>query len=233
MNLSQLIAAVYVETNRPDLIQETLQSVLTATVSLHTCEQFPGDIQAAQFVFDTPAYLLEIDVESLPLFRSLSYARKNDPTLAQFQQNPTILPPLFNAATGAYNIRQSMRMLKVVSPVDIFDEFGTEKQDVCYQAGQVIAVKSSSLLQYLLLGFYQYPNLDVNNAGAAYSSWIANEFPYAIVYEAAGQLLASVGNDTQASRYLQAAPPNNPDGGGLAVQLKRKLITNKLLLEGY
>lgn len=223
MTLAQLITAVYTETNRPDLVDETLQKILFSTLKMHNLDFFFKDIQTAEVIFDTAAYLQVLDTSSIPRFRSISYLRKNDPTLSVYQQNPTILPPLFSLSQQS--VAAETRVLTIIAPDDIFDEFGAEKYDVAYQAGNNICIKSSTSLQYVLAGWYKFPNLDTA-VPANFDSWIAVEHPYAIVYDAASAILQTIGMN-EASRKF------DDPRVGLATVAIQQLINSNIVAKGY
>lgn len=222
MNLTELMAAVYIETNRPDLVEETQQAVLGSLFNNHTREFFFRDIATTEAVFDQAAYIQNIDIYAFPRWRALSYFRKNDPSLATFQQNPTILPPLYSS--GGLPYPQSMKFLEVVTPDNIFDQFDCEKLDICYQAGATLFAKSSTALQYALIGWYQFPNLDAS-VPVNFDSWIARDFPYAVIYDAASSVLQKIGMTDAARKY------DNPETG-LATTAIRTLIINNITMQG-
>lgn len=236
MNLQQLINAVYVETNRPDLDTQTMQAILAATLELHGMDLFPKDVETARVVFDAPYYIQQIDTSSLPRFRRLFYARKNSPNLAPYQQNPQLLPPVLDPATGGVNFSQSMAFLRVLDPNDILDDYGTEKLDVCYLAGSTIWIKSSTALQYAFLGWYQYPSLDTSDPSADksypnFKSWIAVERPYAIVYKAASKIFTRNGKQDVSRMYDRTQNPQIPgDQGGLVQTEILQLLADNILL---
>lgn len=209
--LADLINAVYVETNRVDLVAETLQAVLSSTLKMHGMEFFYKDIATAQVVFDAPGFLQTLDTQTMPFFRSINAFRKDNPSLYQtWEQNPTILPPLSQSIDGSLiPMGQARAFLKFISIDDILDEFGAEKSDVCYQAGSTIMIRSSTSLQFGLVTWYAWPNLDMANANAGYSSWIAQEYPYAIIFDAASSVLQKIGM-TDAARKYDNVDPKNP-----------------------
>lgn len=237
MNLSELIQAVYTETNRPDLVERTLQAVLASTRTIHTIEYFPRDITAAQVKFDTTAFIQSIDLDVLPRFRKLSYFRKNDPSFASFQQNPNVLPPIFyNGGSPQYPIWQMTNAIECITPDDIFDSYNYQKTDVCYLAGRSILVKSSTPLNWGLIGWYQGPAADPYTADGGltyprYVSWIAQQYPFAIVYKAAATIFASTGNNEMSNKYDRPPNPSNMnDRGGLAQEQIGIIISDNLLL---
>ena len=235
MNLQQLQEAVYVETNRPDLVPQTLQAVLAATLALHGMELFFKDILTAQVVFDDGTqYLQTLDTTTMPFYRKICFFRKDDPSTYQgYEVNGSPLPPLYTYAQGrVFGIQAARSMIRWISPDNIFDSYKSEKVDVGYQAGSTLMIKSSTPLKYGLVGWYAWPNCDIANSGAAFSSWIAQEFPYAIVYSAASALLQKIGMTDAARKYDSQPDPRNPmDRGGLVQQQISMLITNNIVLE--
>lgn len=223
MNLAQLIAAVYTETNRPDLVPETLQAVLEATMSIHTYDDFYKDIQEASVVFDNSAlYLQQLDTTSFPGYRKMAYLRKTSPIITSVEQGNALLP-----ATNSYPPNQ-FAFLTRVDIGDIIDSYGYEKVDIWYQAGSGVNIKSSTPLQYVTAGWYKYPVIDAT--GVLYSSWVAREFPYAIIYRAAGVVFSKIGQDVAAALYLrQPGPRMGLDSGGLYYQQLGRLIQSNLM----
>lgn len=223
MTLAQLQAAVITETNRPDLIPETLQAVLEATLSIHTVDNFYKDIVEAQVVFNDPTLFLQIlDTTTLPLFRNTAYIRKTDPGITAVEQQTS----QSTFSSGQFNF------LKRVDVGDILDNYGYEKADIYYQAGSQINIKSGTALGYITVGWYAYPNLDPT--GVAFASWIAREFPYVIVYKAAAGIFAKIGEDKSWSIYSRAPiPGRGDDTGGLYYQQLAQLRRNNILVEGW
>lgn len=228
MNFSELVAAVIVETKRPDMGfistggDGTIpQKIAAATLTLHGMDFFYKDIKTAQIAFDTAAYIQTLDIRGIARYRSCSFFRKNDPTLATYQQNPTILPPLFNNV-GAVNFNQSMAFLELITPDDVLDSYGAERIDVFYQAGDTLFIKSSSAVAFALFGWYAWPNADPGTDGSYpnYDSWIAETFPFAIIYHASSSIFAQTGKQDQSRKY------DNPQTGLVPEQIRNLLISN-------
>jgi hypothetical protein len=221
MNYAQLVQAVGDETNRPDLVGEINQSVLEATLMAHTVENFYKDIQEATVVFDQPLqYLQQLDTSDLPFFRNMAYIRKTNPTATGFEQTNTIPPGPSTFPPNQWNF------LKRVDIGDILDSYGYEKRDVWYQAGSQINIKSSTSLQYVTVGWYKYPNLDVDN----FTSWIANELPFVIIYRACASVHAKISEDKAYAMYMRPPVPGRGDeSGGLFYQQLAILKRNNIL----
>lgn len=224
MNLDQLVQAVYTETNRPDLVEETLQKIKVATLTVHSLEEFYQDIQEALVVFDNPLlYLQQLDTISIPRYRKMVYIRKTDPIATTIEQSNTFPAVASTLPTNRFNF------LKRIDAGDIFDNYGYEKVDVWYQAGQQVNIKSSTPLHYVTIGWLEYPNVDINQDGAGYSSWIADQLPYVIVYHAAGSIFSMIELDKAAALYMkQPIPGRGYDTGGLFYQQFAVLQRNNI-----
>ncbi len=203
MTLSELIAAVYTETNRPDLVPETMQSVLEATLSAHLSDNYCIDIRTAMVVFDDPTlFIQQLDTQTMPFYRNIAFIRKTNPQIMGIEQSQSLLPNNLMYPPTQFNF------LRRVDIGNILDEFGYELRDIYYQAGNSINIKSSSALQYAMIGWYAYPNLDAT--GMNFNSWIAKELPYVIIYKAAGAIYSKIGEDKSWAIYMK---PYSPGGG--------------------
>lgn len=192
---AELVADVITLTKRPDLIDDTKLAVKVATLKMHQMDFFYKDIYETGISFSADSYAQQLDYKALlPRFRSLKYLRKSDST----------------GTAGAF--------LVVLTPAEVIDTYGTERTDICYAAGAIIQIKSSTSFQYALLGAYLNP--DITESG--YNSWIAQDHPYAIVYEAAITIFKTIGYDEQATTY-----------GKLALEQAKMIKMSNIQLEGY
>ena len=191
MTLTELQAEVYTLTNRPDLVAETLTAVRSATLSLHQSDYYYKDLIETGVVFTAPAFKQQLDYRVLiPNWRALKYIRKTD---------------VSGDDEGVF--------LKVISvPELVEDEYGINQKDVCYVAGQVVQILSSTSFQYAIVGCYVNPNITV----AGYNSWIAIDHPYAIVFDAAAKVFKMIGDTEQFAAYTGIA----------ALQRQEVMITN-------
>lgn len=232
MLFSELVNNVYTETGRSDLVDETASAVIASTLKMHGLEFFFKDITSAKVVFDVPAYIESLDTAALPRYRSLSYLRKWDPTFNAYQQNPLVLPPAqSNSLGGIVNPNLALAFLKIITPDDIFDGYGAEKVDVCYQLGACLYIKSSTTLSQMMVGWYQWPLAIANDA--KYFSWIANEYPYAIIYDAASAILQKIGQTDAARKYDMPPDPRTGFTGGLVWSHINNLKMANITPRGY
>lgn len=231
-----LYNSVVAETKRPDVVSRTQQAIASETLNAHSLDFFYRDIRTADIVFDTPAYIQELDISCLPRLRAINYARKWDPAFNQYQQNPFLNPPQYqNPFLRGYNYNQqrTLGLFKIIDPHDLFDHYGAEKYDVCYQAGATLMFKSSTAVPMVKIGWYERPNLDVAGGFANYDSWIARDWPYTIIYAAAAAILDGTGNNDQAARYTRLPNPRIPgDTGGLVLSHHHALLISNIELEG-
>lgn len=179
MTLSELIQEVYTLTNRPDLVGLTLTAVRAATLKMHQSDYYYKDIVETGISFSSAEYLQQIEYRTiLPRWRALKYIRKTD-------------------VTGT----EQGKILDLVQPETVLDSYNLNRSDVCYVAGSVVQIRSSTQLQYALLGCYLNPDI----TEATYNSWVALDHPYAIVYEAASAVFKAIGDTDQFAAFNQLA----------------------------
>lgn len=172
-DFNSIVTDVYTITNRPDLVKETQLAVKSATLQLHRSEYFSKDIYETAIKFDTADYLQSIAYRSLfPRYRALKYLRKYDPSKG-------------SNGVGAF--------LEVITPDEILDSYNVQRNNIAYVAGDLIQIRSSENMQYALVGIYQNPIIDPLN----FTSWIADEAYFAIVYKAASIVFGTILGDAQ------------------------------------
>lgn len=175
---AELVADVATLTNRPDLAAETKLAVKAATLKLHQSDFYFKDLYETGISFATPEYSQQLEYRTLlPRFRALKYVRKAE-------------------SSGTVG-----NFFTVLTPAEVLDAYGHQRNDICYAAGELIQIKSSNAFQYAILGCYLNP--DVTETG--FNSWLALDHPYAIVYEAAVTVFKAIGYDEQAATYSRMA----------------------------
>lgn len=176
-SFASLVSDVMLLTNRPDLVGETKLAVKAATLKAHQADDWIKDLYENSVEFSAAEYIQSLDFKSiLPRWRKPRYIRKYDAA---------------GSAVGTF--------LTYLEPEEVIDGYGLEKSDIFYVAGSNIQIKSSTQLQYILLGAYLNP--DITEAG--YKSWIADDHPFAILYEAAAIVFKTVGHDEQNVAYRE------------------------------
>lgn len=199
MTFAELIAEVIVKTNRVDMglvssggSGEIPAAIRKSTMTLHNKEVFFRDLQSAQIKFDTSSYIQTLDTSALPRYKQIKHIRKWDPTLLPFQLDPTLLPPLFYTGIDYSNTNSTLAFLKIIDVSSALDDYGYDKADVAYQAGDTIFIRSSTSLLWALASWTVFPKIgDINGVG--YESWIARDYPYAIVAHASSAIFSDIG----------------------------------------
>lgn len=177
--LAQLSADVYSLTNRPDMVTETNLAIRSATLTVHQREFYFRDQFETGIQFTSANYLQTFEPKVvLPFFRSIKYLRKYD---------------LIGQTPG--------KLLSRITPDQVFDDYGVDCVNVYYSAGAEIQIKMDTQEQFMLFGCYLNPNV----TSTMYSSWIADDYPFAIVYAAAAQVFKTLGADVQSNNYATLA----------------------------
>ena len=176
-SFASIVADVMALTNRPDLVNETNLAVRAATLKAHQKDDWIRDLQEDSIEFTTANYYQTFEYKTVfPLWRKPSYIRNYDNT----------------ANTGGPG-----KFLTYITPDKVIDGYGYNRLDVFYVAGSNIQIRTKCENQFFLLGYYANP--DVTPLG--FSSWIADEFPFAITYEAVAIIFKTVGLDEQVAVY--------------------------------
>lgn len=177
MNFTELYNEVILITKRPDLDARTKQAIRSATIKAHHSDFYFKDLYEIPVQFSQLFFLQSfIPTEVAPNFRMAKYIR------------------LWNGGIEG-------DVGKFLTPIQIensLDQYKNIKTDVFYMAGQLLQIRGSTTLDKVLFGCYVNP---VITPESSYSSWIANEQPYAIVYEAARQVFKSISHTEQATEY--------------------------------
>jgi hypothetical protein len=176
-SFADIVAEVYSLTNRPDLVNETALAVRAATLKAHHSDFYYKDVFETGISFSSAEYIQSLPYKDLiPLWRSPKYIRKVDASTT---------PPT------------PLGFLQLVAAEDALDSYRVSKENVYYIAGTNIQLRSRAQQQYYVVGCYVHP--DVTQAN--YNSWIADEHPYAIIYEATAIIFKTIGYDEQVKAY--------------------------------
>jgi len=179
---NSLSTAVYDITKRPDLIQETILAIRKATMKLHMAELWKNDIAqvyplVTAGVGDTYSYRYTLTLNAatvFPRFRRVAFIKE------------------YNATPLGYEID-----FKELDMASLLDNYQLEKVNYWTQAGMGATIRSSKALTQVRVGYYRYP--DINPI--TFESWIANQFPDAIIEEAIASIFEAVGKIDEARSY--------------------------------
>lgn len=179
MNFTELFNEVVTITKRPDLVDRTNQAIRAATLKIHHSDFYYKDLVEVPVQF-THVFILQsfMPTEVVPNFRKAKYVRLWNGDL--FGDVGKFLTPI--------QIENSLNAYKQI------------KTDVFYMAGQNLQIRGCAPLDKVLFGCYVHP---IISPAGSYKSWIADEKPYAIIYEAARSIFKSISFDTQAQEFSQ------------------------------
>lgn len=177
MTFDELIEEVYLITNRRDLVARTKSAVKAATLKAHKSDFFSKDIFETGVEFTDPDFRQSLDyVSLLSNFRALSYLRRVEDE---------------NDDVGKF--------FDIVTPAETLDSYGINRVDIAYVAGRVLEIRSSVCFTKMLMGAYVLPIV----REGAYNSWVAEQFPFAIIHEAARRVLRTIGNLEESNAQSQ------------------------------
>ena len=177
MNFTEIYNEVLIITKRPDLVDRTKQAIRSATIKAHHSDFYYKDIVEVPVQFTTLFYLQSfLPTEVVPQFRMAKYIRLWQGDL-----------------TG--DVGKFLTPIQIENSLDLYQQ---KKVDVFYMAGQLLQIRGACTIDKVLFGCYVNP---VVLPEAAYSSWIASDQPYAIIYEAARQVFKSISYTEQANEY--------------------------------
>lgn len=175
----ELTADVMTLTNRPDLVNETSLAVRAATLKVHHKDFFPKDLYELSLSWSDPAFIQSLDYRLLiPRWRSFKYLRKYDNSVTP-------------GVPGAF--------FKMLTPEQVLDRYDIQKDNICYLAGTQLEIRSNTEDDYMLLGCYLHPD----TAPASYTSWVALDHPWLIVFEAAKILFKTIGKDEENAAFTR------------------------------
>jgi len=222
---TNLVSAVYALTKRPDLVNETANAIVAATLFCHHSDFYYKDLVEVAAEFQSLAYLQQIPLSFFSNFRALKYIRKyypgtgpNNPPAQD--QSPNNLPPLYGSYYDPGPNLPDGRFFTIITPDSVLDPYHINKVDVAYIAGQTIQIRSADYIQYALCGYYAHPVTSIS--AQTTNSWVANEFPYAIVFKAASIIFKTIGFDEQNAQYQQ-----------LVAEQIQELQASNVQVEGY
>lgn len=209
------VDGVYNITNRSDLVAETALAVRQATLRIHRSALFPRDVVEGLLPL-TALFNYQLDIATyFPRYRQFSYLR-----------------PYIQASSSPASF-----LIEFMRPDAIFDEYGTEKINIGYIAGNNLNIKlgptsptqqssvGAASYDAFLYGYYANPVLSPN---AAYESWIARENPGVIVLDAACLVFRMIGYEEAASRiqtmvWGAGGTPQRPTGGEIMLLMGSSL----------
>lgn len=186
MNFTELKEEVQAIVKRPDLTNRIESAIRAATLKLHTTSFYPRDVREEAVAFTYPDVITNFDPRDIfPLFRKIAYIRwwNYDPADTDSAGRPG-------------------RLLTPAEMGDIVDYYGFPKLNIYYEAGTLIQIKTTQPLSHCLVGVYVFPKVTPSEE---FESWVAEDYPWAIIYEAASKVFGQIGHTAQANAMQQEA----------------------------
>lgn len=166
MDFAGLVNEVIEETKRPDLRNRIVQQIRSSTQAVHLSERWPRDLVIETINFNEPGYKVEVELANLPRFRKVD--------------------ALYPIVDG---IPRSDMQLREVDVFNRVDEAGTLISNYYYVVANKLVMGFDTPYTAAELVYLRNPDC----LGANYSSWIAEDYPYLIIYHAAATILKRVG----------------------------------------
>lgn len=177
MTFDEMVQEVIDITKRPDLITKIQANVRAATLKAHNSDFYYKDLYEVPVQF-TNFFQLQsfLPTEIAPRFRKVKYIR-------------------LWVGDNSGDVGQFLEPIQIENSID---GYGYIKTNVFYMAGQLLQIRGACALDKVLFGCYQYP---IVTPVTSFTSWIANEMPYVIIYEAARVTFKGFSFTEQANEY--------------------------------
>jgi hypothetical protein len=177
MTFEEMVAEVISLTRRPDLEAKIESAVKAATLKAHQSDYFFNDLTEVAIEFDQPRFIQNFRPRDvLPRYRHAKYIR------------------IWRG--GASSDARAFEFLEHIHVENAIDGYGYNKLNVFYFAGELLQMRVRQPVEHVLFGAYQHPNITTEN----FNSWIAEDYPYTIVYEAARSIFLSTSFQEQAAQ---------------------------------
>jgi len=200
---------------RPDLVDVIGRRVQRALLKYHRIDVWKKDLIEARYIFPTAnsavivqevvggnslfmnsmqqvgqLYIQQINKELLTRVRKIMYIRKWVTT----DQNGLAV---FDPSSGTLGTSAGGDLTER-SPDRMFDGYGGDLNDIFYESGQWINVRSSTPLSQVFIGYFSDPIIEPITSAA---SWIAVDYPQLIAAEVAYRVALSIGKNEEAGGF--------------------------------
>lgn len=187
----QLASDVYVITNRPDLVAETRVAIQKAIRKFHGADFWTRDLIRKRLVVGVD--LIQSDVDQARYVLDI-------PDLERFRKVSSLMYPLDGIPTHYMgHLPETLEFLEVAAD-DVISVWRTERRNYFCTIGNAIHIRPSWVVPQLDLTYWQWP-LIPSNTEDELTSWIANNYPDAIVEEACASVFKMIGKDDEHGRF--------------------------------
>lgn len=170
MNFTEAVAEVLGIIKRPDKVSDVRREINAA---LNWCcgeVEFARDLNSMSVAVDTGLYVQSVPLSQFARFRKFKYLK----------------------------VPSAKHYLTPTAPDKIFSEC-KEASNTYYIAGDDVVIKTSTLQNSLLAGWYSFPPTLTD---AAPTFWLLDVSPYMIIDRAASKVFANIGDDASANKHL-------------------------------
>lgn len=176
MTYDEILAEVLDITKRPDKTTTSIPSAIqAATLKAHHSGLYFKDLVEVAIEFDTARLIQTFYPKSVvPKYRQAKYMR------------------IWIGGLDGY----ATHFLDYINIENALDSYGYLKTNVFYLAGNYLQIRATSELEKILFGCYVHPTIAPTDD---YASWVAEEYPWAIIYEASRVIFSSVGYKEKAA----------------------------------
>ena len=179
MNYTELYEEVQKLVKRPDLQSTVDSAIKAATLKAHQSDFFFNDLVESAVQFDEARYIQTFNPKEIfPRYRQAKYVR----------------------VWEGDRCGDATYFLEHIGIEAALDMYGYTRTEVFYFSGTNLQIRTKIPLLRCLFGAYVHPTITPTEN---YSSWIAEEYPFAIIYEAARSVFLGIGF-TEQSRGMQA-----------------------------
>ena len=173
MNFAEAVDTVLSVIKRPDKTAEAGIAVNAVLSRAVLKTEFSRDLVETSIPLDSTLYVQTIDLT-------------------------TLVAPLVRFRKWKYlKLSGATRYLKFIDPENVFVPGSFAQTDGYYMIGSSLTIIPSSTASTLLVGYYQYAPILTGTA----THWFLEICPYAIIYQAIGELLISMGDASNGKIY--------------------------------
>lgn len=197
--LADLCDDVYTITARPDLALETKLALRQSIRKLHGAELFKRDL--ARVRIDMSKQTPEIPNSGRWALDRALFPNLRRIKAVNYPVGLTIPSPAFPAPVrDSTSLFPNAREFKELTPDNLFDQYGYERDNYFYISGHVVNVKSNWIVDLLDFTYYKWPVIP-SALTQPIDSWIVDEYPEGIINDAAGAVFKMIGKDEEFARF--------------------------------
>jgi len=194
MDYATLISEIYIQTGRPDLVNETAAALRSATLAAHSLNDLDLDESLVVMSCTGSDGLYNVrlsDVSNNNIYHLITAGETTDYGIVVVAEpEPDTTAPVIRKILNIWacdGLGKFLYELPRVPPAEVFGRGGFLQYGY-RQAGANLSIRVGDELEFIAISYLGMPS----TAEATYSSWIAEAAPYYLVHMAAAALLGPV-----------------------------------------